>query len=401
MNSRLKTFFFSGDRQYVTLRGVAALMALVFALIYSKQLGVERRGILTFVMMTNLVMSILLISGISLHLRNISRINVNREVVGTYLFVVPLLSCITSLLNILVLELYELIYQTQIPRNLTFVCAMYCFFATLSYGIQDALLLVKSIKVAAVMDLGVILMQIIGYLTLIYVGETSYFVSVLISISVSYLVMASGSLLLIIHIHNPKIVISVTSLKQLISDSSSSTLINLASQLLERVDKVFIGLQTSSADLGRYSTSQSIIGITRFVPEALSKLTVARNVNFLVFDKARQRNLVLFLSLAIFAGFSMYLLVVSVLGAEWRISLTILFFMLMLEILRGFYSLLLMNAVKYGAFSKLRKSTILQLLIGVIAQPIAIHISGLFGSVICSLLIVIVGIRTLRQYLYV
>ena len=204
MKSRMYSLLLAGDRQFVTMRGLSMFTAMAFALIYSKQLGVERRGLLTFVMVTNLVFSILLISGISLHLRNIARREESREVLGTYISVVLLFSFLTPLLNLVVLDVYQEITHTNIPNNLVYVCVLYCFFSTLSYGMHDALLLIKSIKIASVMDLGVVLLQIVGYLTLIYSGETSYFVSVLISISISYLVMTSSTLLLIMYIYNPR-----------------------------------------------------------------------------------------------------------------------------------------------------------------------------------------------------
>ena len=167
MYTRFKSFLFSGDRQFVTLRGVSVFAALTFALIYSKQLGVERRGLLTFVMMTNLVFSILLISGISLHLRNITRVEVDREALGTYISVVFLFSVTTPIINLIVLEIYQAIFDISIPSNLVYVCILYCFFSTLSYGMYDALLLIKSIKIASVMDIGVVLLQIASYLTLV------------------------------------------------------------------------------------------------------------------------------------------------------------------------------------------------------------------------------------------
>ena len=286
MYTRFKSFLFSGDRQFVTLRGVSVFAALTFALIYSKQLGVERRGLLTFVMMTNLVFSILLISGISLHLRNITRVEVDREALGTYISVVFLFSFTTPFIDLIVLEIYQAIFKISISSNLVYVCILYCFFSTLSYGMHDALLLIKSIKIASVMDIGVILLQIASYLTLIYSGETSYFVSVLISISISYLVMVSATLLLLIYIYNPPISLSLNTLKGLLRDSSTPTLVNVTTQLLERVDKVFIGLQVSSPELGRFSTSQSILGLSRFIPDAFAKLTIARDRNFLVWSKS-------------------------------------------------------------------------------------------------------------------
>lgn len=373
------------------------LAALTFALIYSKQLGVERRGLLTFVMMTNLVFSILLISGISLHLRNITRKEESREALGTYVSVVLVFSFITPLLNLAVLNIYQEITGTNIPNNLLYVCVLYCFFSTLSYGMHDALLLIKSIKIASVMDIGVVLLQIAGYLTLVYSGETSYFVSVLISISISYLVMVSSTLLLIIYIYNPKISLSWTSLKRLLIDSSTPTLVNMANQLLERLDKVFIGLQTSAADLGRFSTSQSLLGISRFIFDALAKLTIARDRNFLAWKKSK-----LFMStvvglLTFFVSVIASQFINVFLGPEWKLPFLMILSLGFIEILRGIYSLVIMNSLRSDNYLKLKKVTLVQLLVGLVVQPLAIHFYSLWGSIVCSLVILFIGIYFLRN----
>ena len=372
------------------------LAALTFALIYSKQLGVERRGLLTFVMMTNLVFSILLISGISLHLRNITRKEEGREALGTYVSVVLVFSFITPLLNLTVLNIYQEITGTNIPNNLLYVCVLYCFFSTLSYGMHDALLLIKSIKIASVMDIGVVLLQIAGYLTLVYSGETSYFVSVLISISISYLVMVSSTLLLIIYIYNPKISLSWTSLKRLLIDSSTPTLVNMTNQLLERSDKVFIGLQTSAADLGRFSTSQSLLGISRFLFDALAKLTIARDRNFLAWKKSK-------LFMSTFVGLLTFFVSVIAsqfinifLGPEWKLPFLMILSLGFIEILRGIYSLVIMNSLRSDNYLKLKKVTLVQLLIGLLVQPLALHLYGLWGSIVCSSAILFIGIYYLR-----
>jgi O-antigen/teichoic acid export membrane protein len=373
------------------------LAALTFALIYSKQLGVERRGLLTFVMMTNLVFSILLISGISLHLRNITRKEESREALGTYVSVVLVFSFMTPLLNLAVLNIYQEITGTNIPNNLLYVCVLYCFFSTLSYGMHDALLLIKSIKIASVMDIGVVLLQIAGYLTLVYSGETSYFVSVLISISISYLVMVSSTLLLIIYIYNPKISLSWTSLKRLLIDSSTPTLVNMTNQLLERLDKVFIGLQTSAADLGRFSTSQSLLGISRFIFDALAKLTIARDRNFLAWKKSK-----LFMStvvglLTFFVSVIASQFINVFLGPEWNLPFLMILSLGFIEILRGIYSLVIMNSLRSDNYLKLKKVTLVQLLVGLVVQPLAVHFYSLWGSVVCSSVILFIGIYFLRN----
>ena len=397
MKSRVHSLLFAGDRQFVTLRGFSMLAALTFALIYSKQLGVERRGLLTFVMMTNLVFSILLISGISLHLRNITRKEESREALGTYVSVVLVFSFMTPLLNLAVLNIYQEITGTNIPNNLLYVCVLYCFFSTLSYGMHDALLLIKSIKIASVMDIGVVLLQIAGYLTLVYSGETSYFVSVLISISISYLVMVSSTLLLIIYIYNPKISLSWTSLKRLLIDSSTPTLVNMTNQLLERLDKVFIGLQTSAADLGRFSTSQSLLGISRFIFDALAKLTIARDRNFLAWKKSK-----LFMStvvglLTFFVSVIASQFINVFLGPEWKLPFLMILSLGFIEILRGIYSLVIMNSLRSDNYLKLKKVTLVQLLVGLVVQPLAVHFYSLWGSIVCSSVILFIGIYFLRN----
>ncbi len=178
----------SGDRSLIPVRGLSLILALGFALLYSKQLGVERRGLLTLVMTTNLVFSILLISGISLHLRNLTKMGGADKYVGNYLLVVAGFSLLTPILNFGTLKLYEILFETNIPNNLIYVSLIYCFFSTLSYGFHDLLLLIKSLKLFAFMDISVILIQIAAYFTLLFSGETSYFVSVLVAITTSYLV---------------------------------------------------------------------------------------------------------------------------------------------------------------------------------------------------------------------
>ena len=397
MKSRVHALLFAGDRQFVTMRGLSMLTAMAFALIYSKQLGVERRGLLTFVMVTNLVFSILLISGISLHLRNIARKEEGREVLGTYISIVLLFSFLTPILNLLVLDIYQEITDNNIPNNLVYVCVLYCFFSTMSYGMHDALLLIKSIKIASVMDLGVVVLQIIGYLTLVYSGETSYFVSVLISISISYLVMISSTLLLIMYIYNPKIGISWGSLRKLFVDSSTPTLVNMSSQLIERIDKVFIGLQTTTSELGRFSTSQSLLGLSRFVFDALTKLAIARDRNFLVWKKSYFSLLLA----TIFFGLSFTVIanqfITRFLGPEWGLPIVMLLALGYLELIRGVHSLVVVNSLRRNKYSRLRHVTFAQLIIGLGVQPIAIHFIGLWGSIICSSIILISGILYLRD----
>ena len=350
-------------------------------------------------MTTNLVFSILLISGISLHLRNLIRRVDVELVLGGYLTAVMFLSLFTPALNFLVLKSYESIFGSQIPNNLFYVSALYCFFSTLSYGMHDALLLIKSLKIASVMDLGVVFIQIAGYLTLIYVGETSYFVSVLIAISISYLVMVSAIFVLLVYAFNPKLNLSMRFLKKLFFDSSTPTLVNLANQLLERVDKVFLGLQIGAGDLGRFSTSQSVIGVLRFLPDALSKLSIARDKNYLRWKLSSFRTILASLFLAVAMAELASLFTRYLLGQEWVLPALMLLSIAFLEVTRGFHSLVVMNAIRAEAYRGLKRITLTQIICSLFIQPFAINFYGLWGSILTSLFIFIGGIYAMRVHI--
>ena len=390
----------SGDRSLIPVRGLSLILALGFALLYSKQLGVERRGLLTLVMTTNLVFSILLISGISLHLRNLTKMGGADKYVGNYLLVVAGFSLLTPILNFGTLKLYEILFETNIPNNLIYVSLIYCFFSTLSYGFHDLLLLIKSLKLFAFMDISVILIQIAAYFTLLFSGETSYFVSVLVAITTSYLVMTFSTIVLVLSQYKPILSFDILVFKNLFRESGSPYLLNLASQLLERLDKVFIGFQTSSADLGRYSTNQSIFSLLKFLPDSISKLSIARNRNYLVkLSSSKTRNLMLvFLIISLTQVISEFVRIV--LGPEWTIAWYLLISIALIEVMRGFHNIVTTNIVRLGEFHHFKQMTIVQIFIGVIVQPFSVYFLGVAGSIVINFCILAYGLVLMRKYFY-
>jgi hypothetical protein len=388
----------SGDRYFLTTRALSLLLALSFALIYSIQLGVERRGLLTFIMSTNLVFSILLVSGLSLHIRNISRIDFEIEKLGNFLSLLFFFSLITPLLNLITLRAWESIYQTEIPNNLVLISLIYCFFSTLSFGFHDALLLIKSIKVAAFLDISTVALQILGYAVLVYTGETSYFVAVLIALNISYLVMISSSFVLLIYTFNPPLTFSLATSVGLLKASKATYIISITSGIIERVDKVLLGLQTSAGELGRYSTNQSVLALSKFLPDAISKLTLARNRNYLSVKNYSKRLIPLFLFGVVLVPWLTYQMVGIVLGADWTLPILVFLSLAFIEVLRGFYTVIMTNSLSHKQNHKLQKVSALQLIIAVVAQPIVIFFLGVVGALGCNVIILSLGILFLRKH---
>jgi hypothetical protein len=392
-------FLLSGDRYFLVTRALSLLLALCFALIYSVQLGVERRGLLTFIMSTNLVFSILLISGLSLHIRNISRIDFEIEKLGNFLSLIFIFSLITPLLNLINLRTWESIYQTGIPNKLVLVSSIYCFFSTLSFGFHDALLLIKSIKIAAFLDISTVALQIFGYAVLVYTGETSYFVAVLIALSVSYLVMAFSIFILLVYTFNPPLKFSLSTSLGLIKMSKATYIISITSGIIERVDKVLLGLQTSAGELGRYSTNQSVLALSKFLPDTISKLSLARNQNYLKIKSYPIRLIALLLFVVVPTLWLTYQVMERVLGAEWTLPIVVFLSLALIELLRGLYTVLTTNALVHNQRQKIKKASYCQLFIAVIVQPISILFFGVAGALICNLILLSLGILILRKYI--
>ena len=388
----------SGDKKFVVARGLSIVMALMFALAYSKQLGVDRKGLLTFIITSNLIFSILLISGISLHIRNLIAKTTQAIFVLNYVVLVFVFSFFTPLMSLLLLSLYQEVFEVTIPTNLKIVTLVYCFFATLNFGFHDVFLMINNIRIAAFLDLAVVLFQILSYIVLLYVGETTNFVSILLSFIVSHLVMTFATILLILYIFDSAEIPSFTQTKSLLKNSMELNFATIVSQIVERVDKVFLGLQTSSADLGRYSINQSMLNLSRFFPESLAKISLLRDRNFLV-GRFQKYQLALFILILVFLlTISVSLLVGKFLGDEWVLALSVVFLMGIVEVLRGVQSLLSINAVRLHAYVKIRNVAAIQLLLGLALQPLSINYFGVIGSISTNLLIVLSSIFFLRRY---
>jgi O-antigen/teichoic acid export membrane protein len=169
----------------------------------------------------------------------------------------------------------------------------------------------------------------------------------------------------------------------------------LASQLIDRLDKVYLGLLSGIGELGRYSTTQSIISVIRFFPDSVGKLIIARDRNFFNFKK----NAVFLLAallICIVGAFSITFIVALLLGSEWVLPLFAVLLLIFVEWLRGTQYLINMNLIRSINYGGIRKITVIQVILGVMFQPILIYNFGIGGAVISSVLIYLVGILGIR-----
>ena len=69
-----------------------------------------------------------------------------------------------------------------------------------------------------------------------------------------------------------------------------------------------------------------------------------------------------------------------------------------IEVVRGFYSLLLVGVIRSDAYQHLRRIAFFQLAGTLLVQPVAIHLFGLWGSLGASFIILLFGVVALSEY---
>ena len=97
----------SASRWFISTRGVSSTLALLLALSYTKILGVDKRSILAFIMVSALILTITLTSGISLALRNKPKPEIKDEEFIGYLVLILIFSICAGVFNCLLLLVYS------------------------------------------------------------------------------------------------------------------------------------------------------------------------------------------------------------------------------------------------------------------------------------------------------
>ena len=126
---RIREFFGgSASRWFVSTRGVSTGLALAMALSYTKILGVDKRSILAFIMVSALILTFIITSGISLALRNNPPAQIKDEEFFGFLTLILLAGLLVAVLNCSLLLVYAHL-KTDIPGPMYVVCFIYSFLA--------------------------------------------------------------------------------------------------------------------------------------------------------------------------------------------------------------------------------------------------------------------------------
>ena len=381
----------SPGRLFVSTRGVTSGLALVLALYYTKLLGVEKRSILVFIMVSALILTVILTSGISLTLRNRPTGSIKSSDLVSFLFIITVSGVIVGALNTLLLSYYAAI-RSDLTSAIFIICFIYSFFACVNLGFQDALVARGNLKLAAFFDLITILVQGLSLLFFVYLDQTSLFMSVMISFVFSYLLISFATLSVFIQTESINFKGVVTNSTQLIKTSSNNQLFGIANGLADRIDRFLIGLIMPLALLSKYALITSIISFTRFFPEAYNRILLLRHHS----TEPGQKRTFSITSLVLSAsGIAIFVLIAQlfiefVFGNKWVLPLEVAVLFAVQEVLRGYYQSNAIKLVALGGSRFISHISFFLILSAVLLMVLLINQFGLLGAPTSMILIYMV-----------
>ena len=387
----------SAGKSYISTRGLSSVIALILALSYTKVLGIDKRSILAFIMVSALILTIILTSGISLALRNKPRAEIKDEDFIGYLLLIILSSLAVGVINCLLLLLYSSL-KADIPLPIFIVCFVYSFLASTNLGFQDALLAIVSIKIATIFDLITVIIQVLSFVFFVQIEQTSLIISVFIAFIFSYalITFATGSIILT-NIPIQKSML-LEGMRRILQMSKNHHLYGIANGLADRIDRFLIGLLLPITFLAKYALLSSIISFARFLPDSAVK------INLLKHHKGQQAKQISYRGNEIALIFILGLILVGlsqgfvflVFGREWLLPISVGILFMIQEILRGNYQLKATELLAIGGVSEISKISTLLILLSPSLVALGVYFFGIW-AVPAAMVIVYVLLTSLVE----
>ncbi len=387
--SRLGSFIGgSASRWFISTRGVSSALALLLALSYTKILGVDKRSILAFIMVSALILTITLTSGISLALRNKPKPEIRDEEFIGYLVLISILSICAGAINCLLLLLYSYL-KTDIPAPIFVVCFVYTVLACGNLGFQDALLAAGNLKIATIFDLVTILMQVLTLVFFINIAQTSLMVSVFIAFIFSYSLVSFASVAIILNNFSVDKFLLKSGMHSILAQSKKQHLFGIANGLVDRIDRFLVGLILPISFLAKYALLTSIISFARFLPDSAVKITLLKHhrgeqvkgINYsvqqLAFISISGITLVIASQSFIYLAF----------GPVWVLPIYVGVLLMGQEILRGNYQLKAVKLVAVGGTHEMSRISGSLILLSVFLVSIGVVTCGVWGAPLAMVMV--------------
>jgi O-antigen/teichoic acid export membrane protein len=378
----------SPSRLFLSTRGLTSGLALVLALYYTKLLGVEKRSILVFIMVTALILTVIFTSGVSLTFRNRAAESINSKNLMAYLATITLGGLGVAILSTVLLSFFSQ-SKSEIPPSIYLIGFVYSFLACVNLGFQDGLVAKGNLRLATFLDFVTILIQGLSLIFFVYLDQTSLFMSVIISFVISYLLIVFATISVFIQTEKLDFVGVNSEIKALLKSSKQNQLFGIANGMADRLDRFLIGLMLPLSFLAKYALITSLISFTRFFPEAYNRVLLLKHHQ----NTAKQKSNIGLIAY-VMIGISVVAFVFAsqgfiqiVFGQKWLLPLNVALLFALQEILRGWYQSKATKLVALGGAKTVSQMSLFLIVGALVLMLIGINLVGLVGAPLSTVIL--------------
>ena len=368
---------------FILTRGISAFLALLFSFYYSKNLGVEKRSLVTLILVVVVIVMVAFTSGIGLTFRKYTASNPNFISLAAYLYTNLLLSVLVSGLSIVILQIYSS-SRVSIPTTLLFLAAIYAFLGALDFNLHQGLIAFGMFKIASILDLLTIVIQISTFFLFSLSNQISLASSIFTSMIISYITSVVASVIALLVQTNASIIPTWKEISLLIRSSAPFHLAGIASGFADRIDRIAIAWFLPLATLGKFAVGTSLLSYLRFAPEAFSRLIVGGQSQFQlnaskIVGKSWLTRFFIASLLSLGLAFLSQALIWVFLGKQWLIPFVVVFGFSIQELIRGYFQVRMSELVSIGKENLVAKLSILLIGTSTVLTFLGVNLAGLIG----------------------
>ena len=329
--------FANSTFSYIFARTASVGLATLLALHYSKNLGPENRGVLSFITVTMLLLSEIFLNVLNLELRSTFDPDLLRSKVHIFMMAsAKRIFIITSVLLVAAIIFSK--YKSHLPLKLYVIFGAYILIALFTQQLLELLIAFSRIRISAIIEVSIVLFQVLIYCLLFFLTSISLIVIIFTSLIFSYTLI---SIIIAIKYRKDLHLLCEKNTHQSIQFLNHSKRFlsqTLSVSLLDRIDKILILLIFSVSDFGRYMVAASIFFIFRFIPEAIGKLILNRRLKTLTtFISTKGKLSLTLLAMCVLPVAKLGdALIRILLGDEWSLPFSLYVFLLSGEVVRFF-----------------------------------------------------------------
>ena len=344
---------------YLVSRTVSTVSALIFAFIYSKELGLTNRSLVTFVMASNLLIWILITSGTTLTIRRMLIMNLDVQKRKSFNSLILIEMTLALFLFITTIELYSSLKNYLAP-NYIIGSVIYCLVSGFHLIVVEMLLASNKFRLSGYLDMNTIFLQIFFFYALKVFAEVSISVRLLISFSLSYIIIAFIGMYSISSSGN--FTAGFEDPRAFFRETHGNHTIATVLGIVDRLDRLIISWLLPITVVGKYAVMSGLISFFRFVPDALSKIIISSKSA--AWQNYSNNPIFLLTGLtSLISGmiYSSQFLIGHILGPEWLLPWSVSFIFALQEFARGAFQIEGNHKVSIGSSRKTHKASIILL----------------------------------------